>query len=353
MNKYINVLLFSGLAFNFGYSQCTFDVLITALPMDDDGIYCSYDEVKLYATAELSSYQWFYNFSDSNTGGNPINGATDELYTVNVGEWGFAYFYVEGTREGCTEASPTYLIDSWVFLPPAIAHEPEDQYCLGETTIISNAFGEYLSYQWFRNGQTIPGANESTYAVTESGTYILEVKPLECPGTALSSGVGPTFFFSGPQEPDISLEGDILISTSGPLYQWYLNGVAIPGATQAQYAPQVSGDYYVVVSDPVSGCSSSSKTYTYIISQVLEETYSPFHVYPTPAETFLIIKDGRASSGGYQYQLTSVLGQRVRHSADAVWAEEYMLDVEDLTPGWYQLELIREGRNFVFPILIH
>ncbi|HMQ47603.1 MAG TPA: T9SS type A sorting domain-containing protein [Saprospiraceae bacterium] len=351
MNKYFYALVFNCLVLDFGYSQCAFDVLITAIPMDDDGIYCSYDEVKLYATEDLISYQWYYNFSDSNTGGTAISGATESLFTVNVAEWGFAYFYVEATRDGCTEASPTQLIDSWVFLFPAIAHEPEDQYCLGDTTVISNAFGEYLGYQWFRNGQAIPGADQPTYNVTESGTYTLEVKPIECPEITLSSGVGPTFIFSGPQEPDISLEGGVLVSTSGPLYQWYLNGVAIPGATDAEYTPEVSGDYLVVVTDPASGCSRSSKTYTFTVSQLAFETNAPFQVYPNPTDDFLLIKDGSASGGLYQYQLIHILGHVVQQSPGIMEAE-YRLDVHDFAPGWYQLKIICEGRNIIFPILI-
>src|SRR5690606_21099856 len=47
--------------------------------------------------------------------------------------------------------------------------------------------------------------------------------------------------------PTITISGDTLISSVGPNYQWYLNDIPIPGATDQSYIPTTYGFYSVAI----------------------------------------------------------------------------------------------------------
>ena len=50
------------------------------------------------------------------------------------------------------------------------------------------------------------------------------------------------------QNPEISLENNVLISTPASSYQWYFNDTPIDGAVEQSHSPQQNGDYAVEVS---------------------------------------------------------------------------------------------------------
>ena len=141
-------------------------------------------------------------------------------------------------------------------------------------TTISGGSGSF-SYQWFKDGEAISGASSPNYqasALTSSATYSLEVSD-EC-NTILSNSIIITVF------EDLSIDTllgdqDICFNTSisqltSPLvtggtdnyyYQWYQDGVSIPGAESTTL--QIDGlteshDYYVEVYDYCGAVISNS-----------------------------------------------------------------------------------------------
>lgn len=65
-----------------------------------------------------------------------------------------------------------------------------------------------------------------------------------------------------PAKPVITLNGSMLESTNAVIYQWYLNGNIINGATFKLYKPVQNGNYTVVVTD-ANGCTNESDPYNY------------------------------------------------------------------------------------------
>jgi len=92
-----------------------------------------------------------------------------------------------------------------------------------------------------------PGTFPVTLIVTNfSGTDTLTVSPMIIVG-------------SPPPPPVITVVGtDTLISSHGSSYQWYLNGIAITGATDSFYVEHQSGTYSVQISDNSGGCRALS-----------------------------------------------------------------------------------------------
>lgn len=265
MNKLLRLQLVSALCTVFcmtqAIAQCSFTPTINVSPVDADGIYCPGDILTL-STQNYDDVNWFYNFSNSNSGGTAWPGGAGTSILVNATEWAVVYFYVVATDDGCSEASATVVWDGWNFLPPSIASSGQSSFCEGESTMISNAFNGPSLFQWYKDGVLIQGATSSSYSVTETGTYTLSAAYAECPNYWQSSGVGPNFTFSVPIIPVISAMNGTLSADSGTSWQWLFEGTDIPGATDQEYKPDLEGVYSVRVVD-VNGCDALSAPFLF------------------------------------------------------------------------------------------
>lgn len=74
-----------------------------------------------------------------------------------------------------------------------------------------------------------------------------------------------------PDIPTVTIESDNTLSSdaTGVSHQWYLNGAAIPGATDDTYFPTEVGNYSVVVSD--NGCETTSNVVNVTVLTTLED----------------------------------------------------------------------------------
>lgn len=330
-------------------AQCSFDVTVSLSPIVENNVYCPYDTVKLSTAGNFDTYQWYYHFTNSNTGGTAISGATSPTLDIPIAEWGFAYFYVVASLNGCSEPSPAVIVDSWAFLSPAIASEPQSTYCNGDSTLITNAFCCFGTFQWYRDGEPLPGATDDSLWVTESGYYVLFATPVQCPHTTLTSGVGPSFEFVGPQVPVITLQGNTLVASSGPNYQWYLNGQLIQGATSAMFQPNASGLYTVRVTDG-SGCTPESAPYVFTVTAVSEPQWvTEMSFSPNPVADKLIIKNSQDQAPIY-FSLFDVAGQQVTPVQEIpAGLSEY--DMTNLPPATYYCRLQKDVEVYVLRLV--
>jgi hypothetical protein len=122
-------------------------------------------------------------------------------------------------------------------------------------TTTSNGGGNNPTYQWFKNGAMITGANATTYtdgALNNADTITIQMTTTaQCPvipvatsnkvGVAVSNMLTPTVSISV-SPSDIISEGQELTFTATqsnggatPDYQWQKNGVNIPFATASTY----------------------------------------------------------------------------------------------------------------------
>jgi hypothetical protein len=330
------------LAFSFSLKgQCSFDPTITVSPFDPNYVYCPGDMVTL-ATEAYDSYQWFYNFSNSNTGGTPIMGATGQQYVVDVAFWGFAWFYVEATKDGCTEASPTQIIDSWVFLSPVIQSSGQSTYCEGDSTEILMPSPGIFKYRWYRNGVLIPGANQQNYWVKESGTYTIEVAYEPCPELWWSSGVGPSFTFLELETPNVTLSGNTLTADSGTQLQWFLNGQPINGANGPSWVATQTGSYTLLFTGS-NGCSGVTPPVFVTISSVGEPGAAPVRIYPNPAREAFFIEAGADIA---RIQVIDMQG-RVWQAIERPGGSEIRIPMENSPAGMYVVRVVlADGRQY-------
>jgi hypothetical protein len=122
----------------------------------------------------------------------------------------------------------------------------EQSTCKGSLIELSAAIsGTANSYQWYHNGQAIPGANNLVYYADKGGSYYVEITGNCLPIRSQTAIVNIP-------ESDIKVKWNDFLYVENPSeiyerYQWYRNGIAINGATHIYFTDDngLSGDYSV------------------------------------------------------------------------------------------------------------
>jgi hypothetical protein len=228
-----------------------------------------------------SSYAWY------NSGGSPVGtGTTLTFPAVSSSNDGGYYSVVSNSYGSVT--SNTAILNVLTGSAPSITSNPtSESVYVGQTAtfaVSANGTGT-LSYQWYKNGTAISGANSSTYttgtlATADDGsTFYATVADGDCTGTTLTSAtatltvtnedtaVPPTIVVqpAGQTAPVNGTATFTVVATgSGTLtYQWYVvpysanqsltPGTIIPGATGSSYTTNTTAqsddgdEYYVMV----------------------------------------------------------------------------------------------------------
>lgn len=139
-------------------------------------------------------------------------------------------------------------------------------YCGGGAvnTLLNATGGTSYNFQWRLNGVNIPGATSATYTATSAGDYTLRVDSGGCfnisPILRIDNLAMPQPTIS-PETYAVYCDGDSLTlnanaGISGATYQWLLQGINIPGATNASYVAKMPGNY--VVKTTKFNCTVSS-----------------------------------------------------------------------------------------------
>lgn len=160
---------------------------------------------------------------------------------------------------------------------------PNDSICLGDTAVlVCNNTG--VTYDWFLDG-TSTGNTTNTFNATVAGAYVCEIDNGSCilasdtifltvsniPTTNITPS--PTASICAGDTLELSLN-----SGGGPaLFQWYLDGAMIPGATSSSYFATAAGSYNATKTN-MNGCSDSSAVATVITVNNLP----PVDITPSP-----------------------------------------------------------------------
>lgn len=146
--------------------------------------------------------------------------------------------------------------------------------CVGDSIEIC-APANYVSYLW-NNGQT----GRCVWAKQAGNYYVTVTDNGNC--TASSNVIGITVYQQPPVS--ISVNGDTLVAYNASSYQWYRDGILIPGATNPVFVPTQSGSYTVVVSN-ANGCTAQSLPVVITVTGVEEIGKETMSVYPNPNAT--------------------------------------------------------------------
>jgi len=196
---------------------------------------------------------------DGPNGFSPVwfNGATSNSISFTISNVG--YYSVSATFGNTTYFDSIY-IDYLPYPNPTISPSGSILVCASSAINLSTPLTSNTNYQWFFNGSQIVGAVNASYMPTQVGSYSL-VATTTTSGCSITSNT-TTLYTSGV----ISPSGNVTSCTTptvltaptgtGNAYQWKLNGVNIPGATQSTLNATTSGSYSVLVTNGT--CSNTT-----------------------------------------------------------------------------------------------
>ena len=163
---------------------------------------------------------------------------------------------------------------------------------------------------------------------------------------AASGGCGPisasaTLTINAlPAQPTLTASGTLLTASAAPgaTYQFYLNGVAIAGATNPAYNATQSGSYTVVVTS-ATGCDSQPSAPVSVAVTATRASLAGVEltVFPNPTTGRLTVSMSGSHSTA-RLVVYNALGQEVLTSALPATATTRELDLTTLATGVYVLK---------------
>ena len=191
--------------------------------------------------------------------------------------------------------------------------------------------GGGLTYQWLLGGAMISGATNLGYTTGIAGSYSVIISN----GTCSETLTGPVVVVA--PNPVISFNPpDMLYTGSFTSYQWYLNGILIPGANTNMIHETGAGNYTVIVTD-VNGCSDTSAGFPALSVNMINPVQD-IKVYPNPVTSILHID----APLKVNVSVLSIDGKLLISKKDAV-----NVDVHDLSNGMYIIMIYDEENIFL------
>jgi len=220
--------------------------------------FCSGNNVVLTSDSATGN-QWYRD-------GNAIDGATSQQYTATTA----GNYTVIVTSGGCSSTASSGVAVAVDPTPatPTITAGGATSFCIGGSVILTSSSA--TGNQWYVGGNAINGATAQTYNATTSGNYTVIVTAGNCASTA--SAIKSVTVSAVPAQPTITAGGATTFCAGGSVTltssaasgnQWYLNGNAINGATNQQYAATATGNYTVIATtNSCSGPASAATSVT-------------------------------------------------------------------------------------------
>ncbi|MDB5733363.1 MAG: hypothetical protein JWQ03_3258 [Variovorax sp.] len=145
-----------------------------------------------------------------------------------------------------------------------------------------------------------------------------------------------TFTFralNGLPKPAISFNGSLLSSSATAGNQWFLNGVAINGASNSTYSPVAQGQY--TVQQTINGCISPvSNSFSYVATTINDPALAALlTILPNPVNTTVWVK--LRTPKRLELTLLDAWGRRL--ALQSISANATPLDLQAYGPGVYFL----------------
>ncbi len=290
-----------------------------------------------------------YNYSWT-----PSAGTADSLLVSPASTTSYSVFIADAN--GCSTIAATTVT---VFGLPAasVSAASGGIACFPNTVKLSSNSNPTYSWQWRKNGANIPGAIDSVYHATQSGTYrVLVANANGC--TKLSSPVQVTVaqvsVSVSPSGNVTMCAGDSLdlfaIPSSGFNYQWKRNNNNISGATQSVYEAKQGGTYKVKVTEANSGCTALSAGTTITINCKDGSPESTFGIYPNPTRDHFTLHFKPGTDRPFSLSILDVSG-RLLQVVDPLPPGESVVFGDDLQPGTYFLKIQNPERESILRLI--
>ncbi|OSZ79599.1 hypothetical protein CAP35_15520, partial [Chitinophagaceae bacterium IBVUCB1] len=334
---------------------------ITAIPMaSNSGPYCIGSDIELSASSiPAATYTWSGPNGFTSNVRNPVIPAATLAYAGT--------YSVYATVNGCNGSPATTTVAMVTGPSVNIFPSPNDTVCGNTTgsasfTAVPTNAGTGFGYQWYKNGNSVAGATNSTYAATGISTgdvYSVKLIPgtgAACTTPVNSNGIQMTVMpYITPSvtitvSPDsIAWYGLLLTFTAtatnagnNPTYQWKRNNQNLTGALSNTWGAtnltdndriscEVTSSYICPQPSKVTSNSIRLKISTGVKSAWAGKAPN---IYPNPVKNLLIIE---GIQSGTIIQLNDVTGKTLLRKTAINQTET--LNTQNLIPGNYILLL--------------
>ncbi|MBS1658676.1 MAG: T9SS type A sorting domain-containing protein [Bacteroidetes bacterium] len=228
-----------------------------------------------------------------------------------------------------------------------------EKYC---NDFLDQSTNNPTSWQWIFPGGTPSSStdqNPTNICYNEPGAYDVTLITTNANGSDTLTLHDYITVYPTPPIPIITQNGYALTSSQADFYQWQLNTVDIPGATNQSYEVLQTGFYTVVVSDSNS-CVNSTTLYVEITG-IDEWKAANILVFPNPSEGIFTIHFGNgASATEVTLEVTDAIGKSVYlYSANQVSQNQIQeMDLRQLPHGIYFLTIRSSGFTLLRKIVI-
>jgi hypothetical protein len=301
---------------------------------------CSGQSVTLSISGGGSNFTW-----SPSTGLSAASGSS-----VMATPSGTTTYTVSGTNSGGCSSSGTY-IDTIIPDPPFNILPLDTSFCSSQSaTLYVNGSGS--DFIW----TPISGITDSTLSgdsitVSPTVTTTYTVTGINTNNCA-SSGTDVVTVIPSPGTPTFTQEGDTLISSSVNDNQWYRNDTLLKDDTSQYLITHTPGEYYVVVTNEVNGCSTSSDSMQIRtgIDQV-SVIGNQVSIYPNPFNNNVGIKINTSAGdiSDWNLQVIDMLGRTIYNKLSLNYDNE--IDLSNLSNGVYFLTVINQTGQATFPVV--
>lgn len=258
-------------------------------------------------------------------------------------------FTVTATNgQGC---SSTDTVTATALALPAFTIAPTSTLCLGDTVVLATN-NSSLTYNWQPQQQLLAFAADDSVRVfpTYGTTYtVTATDAAGCSSTQTRAvNVYPPLL-----TPTIIVNGFTLTSSvTSQFYQWYLNGVAIAGATSQTYQATSVGMYTVIISNTL-GCSSE-ESQPVLVNGIAEAAPRFFFIQPNPNNGLFELLFDVENNDDYVLSIYSADGKRVYEEQLTNFTGRYreMIDLTTTGSGTYMIRLTGKQSQTVRQLVV-
>jgi hypothetical protein len=217
---------------------------------------------------------------------------------------------------------------------PLISASGNLNFCQGDSVILSVPANN-SSFQWYLNDTTIMiGENAPDLMVNLSGAYsVMETNQYGCSNLSSNTSV---IVYPIPSSPNLIVNGGYINSSATGNLQWFYNGTAILGATQANLLYADTGMYTLSVTSN-DGCINSSTVHITIPSGVASIiSNNNFTLLPNPVKNTLNIRSNNTLNNAVTIEIRNLNGAVLFQENQVNFTHSLLgIDMKDFSNGVY------------------